>query len=85
MAGKIIGRKRELEQLNTIFSSDKAELVAVKYSRELRERCATFKSVTKTRRSLHTTLITPCGLKQNANTAVISQTIVLDNLFDYKS
>ena len=59
--------------------------ITPKYSRELRERCATFKSVTKTRHSLHTTLITPCGLKQNANTAVISQTIVLDNLFDYKS
>ena len=59
--------------------------ITPKYSRELRERCATFKSVTKTRHSLHTTLITPCGLKQNGNTAVISQTIVLDNLFDYKS
>lgn len=59
--------------------------ITPKYNRELRERCATFKSVTKTRHSLHTTLITPWGLKQNANTAIISQTIVLDNLFDYKS
>ena len=59
--------------------------ITPKYSRELRERCATFKSVTKTRHSLHTTLITPWGLKQNANTTIINQTIVLDNLFDYKS
>ena len=29
MARKIIGRKKELEQLNSIFNSDKAELVAV--------------------------------------------------------
>ena len=29
MAHEIIGRKRELEQLNSIFNSNKAELVAV--------------------------------------------------------
>ena len=29
MARKIIGRKKELEQLSSIFNSDKAELVAV--------------------------------------------------------
>lgn len=57
--------------------------ITPKYNRELRERCAIFKSVTNTRYALHMTMITPWGLKLNANTGIIHQTIVLDNLFGY--
>ena len=66
------------------YSSFEYEITP-KYNRELRERCSTFRNVTKTRYALHTTLITPWGLKLNANTGVIDQTIILDNLFGYKS
>ena len=66
------------------YSSFEYEITP-KYNRELRERCSTFRNVTKTRYALHTTLITHWGLKLNANTGVIDQTIILDNLFGYKS
>ena len=36
------------------------------YNKELRERRAIFRSVTKTPYALHMTLITPWGLKMNA-------------------
>lgn len=65
------------------YSSYEYEITP-KYNRELRERCSIFRSITKTRYAMHTTLITPWGLKNNANTGVIDQTIVLDNLFGYK-
>ena len=41
--------------------------ITPKYNRELRERRSVFRSVTKTRYSLHMTLITPWGLKLNTN------------------
>lgn len=55
--------------------------ITPKYSKELRERCSTFRSVTNTRYALHQTLITPWGLKRNANAGVITQTVTLRHLF----
>lgn len=66
------------------YSSFEYEITP-RYNRELRARCSIFRSVTKTRYALHTTMITPWGLKQNANIGVIDQTIVLNQLFNYKS
>ena len=65
------------------YSSYEYEITP-KYNRELRERCSIFRRITKTRYAMHTPLITPWGLKNNANTGVIDQTIILDNLFGYK-
>jgi hypothetical protein len=55
--------------------------ITPKYSRELRERAGIFRSVTRTRSALHTTLITPWGLRPNANSGIVNQTITLDQLF----
>ena len=55
--------------------------ITPKYNKELRERRSTFRSVTKTRYALHMTLITPWGLKPNANAGVMDQTVNLDHLF----
>jgi AAA+ ATPase superfamily predicted ATPase len=55
--------------------------ITAKYAKELRERSAIFRSVTKTRDAIHTTLITPWGVKRNANSAIADQTITLENLF----
>lgn len=55
--------------------------ITPKYHKELRERRSTFHSVTKTRYALHMTLITPWGLKPNANSSVIDQTVTLEHLF----
>jgi hypothetical protein len=55
--------------------------ITPKYNKELRERSATFRSVTKTRYALHTTFITPWGVKRNANSGVADQVITLEQLF----
>lgn len=55
--------------------------ITSKYNKELRERLSIFRSVTKTRCALHTTLITPWGLKLNANAGIIEQTVNLEHLF----
>lgn len=55
--------------------------ITPKYSRELRARKETFRSVTKTHSAIHITLITPWGLKHNANSSVSDQTITLEHLF----
>lgn len=55
-----------------------------KYSQELRERCETFRSTTNTRHALHITFITPYGLRLNANSGNVNQTITLEQLFGYK-
>ena len=55
--------------------------ITPKYNKELRERCSTFRSVTKTRHALHITLVTPWGLKLNANAGIIGQTVNLEHLF----
>ena len=55
--------------------------ITPKYNKELRERCSTFRNVTKTRDALHITLVTPWGLKLNANEGIIGQTVNLEHLF----
>lgn len=55
--------------------------ITPKYNKELRERCSTFRSVTKTRHALHITLVTPWGLKLNANAGIIGQIVNLEHLF----
>ena len=47
----------------------------------LRERRSIFRSVTKTRYSIHMAQITPWGLKWNANAGIIDQTVNLEHLF----
>ncbi len=55
--------------------------ITSKYARELMERRETFRSVTKTRHSIHTTLVTPWGVKRNSNSYVSDQTVTLEHLF----
>jgi hypothetical protein len=57
--------------------------ITPKYSRELRERTATFRNVTKTRHALHLTLITPWGVKRNAQSGIVDQNITIEELFRY--
>jgi hypothetical protein len=62
------------------YSSYEYEITA-KYNEELRQRLATFRSVTKTRYALHTTLITPWGVKRNAHSGIADQVVTLEQLF----
>ncbi len=73
-------RDRVINLCEMKYSTYKYEITS-KYSKELRERCATFRSVTNTRNALHLTLVTPWGLKLNANAGVIGQTVTAEQLF----
>ena len=55
--------------------------VTSKLEKELRNRKSTFASVTKTKNSLQLTLVTPWGLKINANSGIFNQCITMDDLF----
>ncbi len=76
----IARRDKTINLCEMKYSAYEYEITA-KYCRELRERQATFRSVTKTRYSTHITFITPWGLKRNANSYVVDQTITLEHLF----
>ncbi len=76
----IVRRDKTINLCEMKYSAYEYEITS-KYNKELRERCANFKSVTKTRHSIHTTLITPWGLKRNANSSVADQSITLEDLF----
>jgi AAA+ ATPase superfamily predicted ATPase len=76
----IARRDRTLNLCEMKYSAYEYEITP-KYNRELRERREIFRSVTKTRFAIHTTFITPWGLKRNANSYIADQSITIDNLF----
>ena len=51
------------------------------YMEFLKQRRETFREVTKTRKSLYLTLVTPCGLAKNAAQSEIQNEITLEDLF----
>lgn len=73
-------RDRVINICEMKYSSFEYE-ITLKYNRELRERVSTFRNVTKTRNALHLTMITPWGVKMNANSGVVTQNVTLDHLF----
>jgi AAA+ ATPase superfamily predicted ATPase len=77
----LIARRDKTINLCEIKYSDYEYEITAKYDNQLRERIATFRSVTKTRNAIHTTIITPWGLKRNAHTGSADQVINLTDLF----
>ncbi len=73
-------RDRVINICEMKYSSFEYEITP-KYNRELRERVSTFRNVTKTRNALHLTMITPWGVKMNANSGVVTQNVTLEHLF----
>jgi hypothetical protein len=77
----LIARRDKTINLCEIKYSDYEYEITAKYDKQLRERVATFRSVTKTRNAVHTTIITPWGLKLNAHAGSADQVINLTDLF----
>lgn len=65
----------EMKFASAEFSIDK------KYDLNLRNKIAVFKEETKTKKSVHLTMITPYGLKQNEYTAMVQNSITIDAFF----
>ena len=62
------------------FSKSKYAITK-KYFDQLNEREEIFRQSTKTNKSLHTTLVTTLGVKQNMYSSVVQNEVVLDDLF----
>ena len=63
------------------FSQDKF-VIDAKYAKELEEKIAVFREVTKTKKTLFLTFITPFGLKKNQySTSLVQNELTLEDLF----
>lgn len=62
--------------------SEHEYLMTEREATNLRRRKGNFIAVTKTRKAVHITLVSPYGAKQNAHTSIIQNQITLDELFN---
>lgn len=65
----------EIKFSKDIYSIDKD------YASQLRHKVNVFENETKTRRNLHTTLVTTCGLAYNEYSGIIQKVVTMDSLF----
>jgi hypothetical protein len=77
----LIARRDKTVNLCEMKYSNYEYEITTKYGKELRARRETFRSVTRTRHAIHITMITPWGLKRNANSNIADQSLTLADLF----
>lgn len=77
----VINRRDETVNLcEAKFSTDEYAITQ-DYAERLTSRKETFRAVTATRKSLHTTMISTYGLKRNKYTDVVQREVTMDDLF----
>lgn len=76
----IARRDKTINLCEMKYSAYEYEITS-KYGKDLRAKKETFRSVTKTRNSILITMITPWGIKRNANAYISDQSITLEQLF----
>lgn len=77
----LISRRDRVINLCEMKFSKEEYAITPAYSADLRQRVATFRYVTGTTHSLHLTMITPYGVRRNANAGVVVRQVTLDDLF----
>lgn len=77
----VVDRADNVINLCEIKFSKDAYLISKDYASQLRHKMNVFEFETKTRRNLHSTLITTCGLTYNEYSGVIQKVVTMDNLF----
>ena len=77
----LIDRRDQVINLCEMKYSGKPYEITAAYIDYLKQRRETFRVVTKTRKSLYLTLVTPCGLIKNAAWSEIQNELTLDDLF----
>ena len=77
----LIDRRDQVINLCEMKYSSKPYEITSTYMEYLKQRRETFREVTKTRKSLYLTLVTPCGLAKNAAQSEIQNELTLDDLF----
>lgn len=78
----LIDRRDQVIDLCEIKYANKEYAVTGEYDERLRNRKETFRAVTKTRKTLHTVLVTTYGLAKNKYSANIHDIVTLDDLFE---
>ena len=77
----IIDRRDETINLCECKFSTDAYAISQDYAERLNSRKETFRALTGTRKSLHTTMVTTYGLKRNKYSDVVLREVTMDDLF----
>ena len=91
---KLIGREKEIKELENLYKSDSSEFVAVygrrrvgktflikKYEETLRFRTQTLIENISPKKTVHLTFIATYGLKPNQYSGMVQSVVTLDDLF----
>ena len=63
------------------YSSNELFSISPKYAKDVRDRMAMFRASGKTRKDLRCTFVTVYGVKQNPNSDIVVDQVILDDLF----
>ena len=77
----VIDRKDQTVNLCEMKYADRTFVIDKQYDENLRNKLASFREETKTRKSLHLTFVTTYGVKPNAYSGHIQKEVVLEDLF----
>lgn len=77
----VIDRKDQTVNLCEMKYADRTFVIDKQYDENLRNKLASFREETKTRKSLHLTFVTTYGVKLNAYSGHIQKEVVLEDLF----
>ena len=77
----IIDRRDETVNLCECKFSTDAYIISQDYAERLNSRKETFRTLTGTRKSLHTTMVTTYGLKRNKYYSDIQREVTMNDLF----
>jgi hypothetical protein len=77
----LIDRIDGVINLCEIKFSDKSYVISKDYDENLRNKISVFQYESKTRKAVHLTMITTCGVVQNKYSGIVQKEVVLDDLF----
>ena len=77
----VIDRRDQIINLCEMKFSSSSYVIDADYDERLRSRTETFRSMTRTRKALHTILITTFGLERNKYSGNVQRVITLHELF----
>jgi AAA+ ATPase superfamily predicted ATPase len=78
----IIDRNDDIMNLCEMkYSSNELFSISPKYAKDVRDRMAMFRASEKTRKDLRCTFVTVYGVKQNPNSDIVVDQVILDDLF----
>ena len=77
----IIDRNDDVMNLCEMKYSSGEYIITSKYAREVQDRMSMFRASEKTKKDLRCTFVTTYGVKQNTNSDIVANEVVLEDLF----